>query len=179
MDACLERTLREIQRATHAIKQEELAWHPDGKWSAAQVLEHLSLAYAGTTKGMQRAVAGENLARPRTLKDRISALVVIGLGYMPGGRQAPKGTVPGLGNPQHAVATILENLTAMDEAITRVEETKGRRIRLQHPILGPLTIPQWRKFHWVHTAHHMKQIDRLRAMQKNRGSELQASNRTA
>jgi hypothetical protein len=30
-------------------------------------------------------------------------------------------------------------------------------------VLGPLTIPQWRRFHLVHTQHHMKQVARLRA----------------
>jgi hypothetical protein len=29
---------------------------------------------------------------------------------------------------------------------------------LDHPILGPLTAEQWRKFHWVHGRHHARQI---------------------
>jgi hypothetical protein len=33
---------------------------------------------------------------------------------------------------------------------------------LDHPILGPLTGGQWRKFHLVHGLHHVKQIRRLR-----------------
>jgi hypothetical protein len=33
---------------------------------------------------------------------------------------------------------------------------------LDHPILGPLTAAQWRKFHLVHGLHHTKQVLRLR-----------------
>jgi hypothetical protein len=39
----------------------------------------------------------------------------------------------------------------------------GSRIKvLDHPILGPLSIDQWRRFHLVHGLHHVKQIRRLR-----------------
>jgi hypothetical protein len=33
---------------------------------------------------------------------------------------------------------------------------------LDHPILGPFSIAQWRKFHLVHGLHHVKQIQRLK-----------------
>lgn len=162
MDSCLERVSAEIQRVAGGMSPEQLDWHPNGKWSAAQILEHLSLAFAGTAKGMERALTTDIPAPKRTMKDRLSVLVVVSLGYMPTGRQAPKGTIPGAGDPQNILSTIIAALTAMDAALTRVENLKGSKVRLQHPILGPLTIPQWRKFHWVHTAHHLKQIDRLK-----------------
>ncbi|HEY3972851.1 MAG TPA: DUF1569 domain-containing protein [Candidatus Sulfotelmatobacter sp.] len=47
--------------------------------------------------------------------------------------------------------------------IARCEKQQGRsRKLLDHPILGPLTGNQWRKFHLVHGLHHVKQIRRLR-----------------
>ncbi|MGH9642492.1 MAG: DUF1569 domain-containing protein, partial [Terriglobales bacterium] len=152
MDSCLERVEAEILRATSGMSPEQMAWHPEGKWSAAQVLEHLTLAFSGTAKGMERALTGEITCPPRTMRNRFNALVVVSLGYMPEGRQAPKGTVPGEGDPQNAVSKIIANLAAMDAAIAKVEAAKGASVRLRHPILGPLTLPQWRKFHWVHTA---------------------------
>jgi len=37
---------------------------------------------------------------------------------------------------------------------------------LDHPILGPLNIEQWRKFHAMHGHHHCRQIvERRRSMQ--------------
>jgi hypothetical protein len=51
----------------------------------------------------------------------------------------------------------------MDAMIARCEKQQGRsRKLLDHPILGPLTGNQWRKFHLVHGLHHVKQIRRLR-----------------
>ena len=51
----------------------------------------------------------------------------------------------------------------MDKLIAQCEAQYGARNKvLDHPILGPLTARQWRKFHWVHGRHHMKQISRLR-----------------
>jgi hypothetical protein len=51
----------------------------------------------------------------------------------------------------------------MDRCIALCEEKLGsRRKLLDHPILGPLTGAEWRKFHLVHGLHHVKQIRRLR-----------------
>jgi len=55
------------------------------------------------------------------------------------------------------------NGDGMDDIIGRCEEKIGRGKKLlDHPILGPLTGTQWRKFHLVHGLHHVKQIRRLR-----------------
>jgi hypothetical protein len=53
----------------------------------------------------------------------------------------------------------------MDELITRCEQKFGTRSRLlDHPILGPLTGSEWRKFHLIHGRHHIKQLRALRGM---------------
>lgn len=164
MDSYLQQTFDAIQRATAGMSVEELAWHPEGKWSAAEILTHLTLTYSGTVKGMQRVLTVEgNGTQKRTLKNYLFAFVVTGVGYMPAGRKAPKGTVPS-GAKADPVASILRNLKEMDEVLTEVERKKGSRARVVHPAIGPLTVRQWRKFHFVHTRHHMKQIARLREL---------------
>jgi hypothetical protein len=35
---------------------------------------------------------------------------------------------------------------------------------LDHVILGPLTVKQWKKFHLAHGLHHLKQIRRRKEM---------------
>jgi hypothetical protein len=50
-------------------------------------------------------------------------------------------------------------IVAMDAIIAQCEARFGRRVQvLDHPILGPLTAPQWRKLHLVHGRHHQKQV---------------------
>ncbi len=164
MDRYLQWALTAIEAATRGMDSEQLMRGPERKWSAAQILEHLSLAYSGTTKLMQRTLqAGAATATAPSIRDRIATGVVVGLRYMPGGRQAPEHTRPRGLNGGEALKAIRSNLCAMDAALDQCEQRFGSRCKLaNHPILGPLSIPQWRKFHWVHTRHHMKQIERLR-----------------
>jgi Protein of unknown function (DUF1569) len=165
MDCHLQKALEEIQRATQGMSTEELAWHPVGKWSSAQILEHLTLTFSGTVKGMQRVLASDGTgSRKRTLKNRLSAFIVADLGYFPSGRKSPDMAVPSSGNPDMAVENIVRNLTEMDVVLTEVEQKKGPNARVPHPVIGPLKISQWRRFHLLHTRHHMKQIVRLREL---------------
>ena len=41
MDFYLQRALDAVERETRGMPAEQLAWHREGKWSAAEVLEHL------------------------------------------------------------------------------------------------------------------------------------------
>ena len=165
MDSCLQKAMTEIKRATEGMTPEQLAWHPEGKWCAAEVLEHLTLTFSGTVKGMRKVLTSPNNGDARrTLKQRLATFVVIDIGYFPKGRPAPSMTVPQGGDPATAVASILSNLTEMDAALSDVEKKKGGNARFTHPVIGPLTIGQWRKFHLIHTRHHMKQVDRLRTL---------------
>jgi hypothetical protein len=95
--------------------------------------------------------------------------VVVGLGYLPTGRKAPPVAEP-RGLPSEKVRTELATkIAAMDSVIERCETRFGHGVRLlDHPILGPLTAKQWRKFHLLHGMHHRKQLVRLRQAVENR-----------
>ena len=164
MDAYLQRLQDAIASATLGMSAEDLARHPEGKWSSAQVLEHLYLTYTGTVKGCERCLqAGKPLARTPMLKDRMKAFVVTGLGYLPNGRKAPERTQPRGMLPDEITREIGLRISVMDDLITQCEARFGKRSRvLDHPFLGPLTARQWRKFHWVHGRHHLRQIRKLR-----------------
>lgn len=148
---------------------EEMSWHPPGKWSVAEVMEHLYLSYAGTVKGFERvAAAGKPSATRATWAQRFSTLLIVSLGYMRSGRKAPAIARP-RGLPFEKVRVeILGAIRQMDEIITRCEGAFGNREKLlDHPVLGPLSAPQWRKLHFVHGMHHLKQIRRLRQAPRN------------
>lgn len=164
MDSYLQRLQDALTSATHGMDAAALTRHPEGKWSAAQVLEHLYLTYAGSVKGFERCLQeGRPLARSVTFKERLATVLVTELGYFPEGRKAPERTVPRGMAAEEVVKAIGEKLAVMDEIITQCETRFGRSTRiLDHPVLGPLTARQWRKFHWVHARHHMKQIWKLR-----------------
>jgi hypothetical protein len=166
MDSRLAKLQQAIAGAIDGLSSHDLRLHPAGKWCAAEVLEHLYLTYSGTVKGFERVLTGgKPLAHPPTVRQRLRTLVLVGFGYMPEGRKSPSVAQP-RGVPAEQVRTqIGATIAAMDEIIARCEERFGGREKvLDHPILGPLTVGEWRKFHLVHGLHHVKQLHRLRQM---------------
>ena len=163
MDRRLKSLQEEIRSAIVGLSPEDLSWHPPGKWCAGEVLEHLYLTYTGTTKGFSRVLEAQKVkVTPPMLTQRVGKLLVVGLSYMPPGREAPPMARPHGLPTEKVLAEIALKIGEMDEVITRCEEQLGRGELLDHPILGPLTGAQWRKFHLVHGLHHVAQIRRLR-----------------
>ena len=82
-----------IQRANDALKAcagrltlEQLTMPLAGKWTIAEILEHLSRTYSHTAAGAQRAVTeNRSLSRPGGLRSMFRAFVVVECGYLPSG----------------------------------------------------------------------------------------------
>jgi Protein of unknown function (DUF1569) len=164
MDSRLDTLKRSLESAVEGMSSAQLSWHLPGKWRAAEVLEHLFLTYTGTTRGFEKVIArGTPLATRPSLAQRVLTFVVVKLGYMPAGREAP-GIVQPKGLPvEHVRNEIWAKLAEMDAIIARCEARFGRHVKLlDHPILGALTAAQWRTLHLVHGRHHQKQLLRLR-----------------
>jgi hypothetical protein len=160
----LERARDTLRAATAGLDPASLARHTPGKWSAGQILEHLAKGYASTAYILNRCLeADAPKARPSAWRERLATLVVVGLGYLPSGRQAPEVTRPAARPPDDIVDQAIAALQALDETAARAETRFGPATALaNHPILGPLNTREWRRFHLVHTRHHVKQIARLR-----------------
>jgi hypothetical protein len=164
MDSRLEELKHAVESAVEGMSSEQLNQRPGAKWCAAEVLEHLYLTYTGTIKGFARVMeTGKPLATRASMRQRVRKLVVVGLGHMPEGRQAPANTLP-RGLPAEKVRSeVGAMIVEMDAIIAQCEARFARGSHLlDHPILGPLTARQWRKFHLVHGRHHAKQLLRLR-----------------
>ena len=178
MDFYLQRLQNAISSATAGMTAEKLALRPGAdKWCVAEILEHLYLTYTGTIKGFEKCLqAGKPLARVPTLQDRVRTMVVVKLGHMPEGRKAPQNAMPRGLPPERVLAEVVEKIAAMDAIITEAESKFGSELRLlDHPILGPLQAKEWRKFHWVHGRHHLKQMQRLRGKLRASSPELRAN----
>jgi uncharacterized protein DUF1569 len=164
VDPHLRRLQQQIGAAVADLSPQESAWHRPGKWCAAEIIEHLYLTYTATTKGFGRVLeAGQPLATVPTWRHRALALVVVGLRHMPAGREAPRVVRPRGIPAEKVMSEIILKISEMDEVMALCEKKFGpRRKVLDHPLLGPFSIDQWRKFHLVHGMHHVKQIHRLR-----------------
>jgi hypothetical protein len=164
MHPSLAELTRVIDSAIHDMSAEDMTRHHEGKWSTLQILDHLNLTYIGTIKNFERCLAtGKPMADPDRGSKRLHRLTVIGLGYFPRGRTSPARVEPRQNPPQEVTTQIFSNIARMDEVITESDARFGRGQPLtNHPIIGPLTAAEWRKFHLVHGKHHAKQILRLR-----------------
>jgi hypothetical protein len=166
MDPRFEKLKHDLESAVSGMSNEQLRWHAEGKWCAAEILEHLYQSYAGTIIGFERVLkVGKPLGTRPSLMQRGRNLLVLGLNYMPEGRKAPTVALP-KGLPIDKVrGEIGQKIAAMDATIAQCETRHGSRIPiLDHPILGPLNAAQWRKLHLLHARNHRKQLLRLRQL---------------
>lgn len=160
MDSYLERLQRELESTTAGATAAGLEQAPAGKWNAAQILEHLFLTYKNTNKGISKCLEnGAPLATAATFRHRIGTLLVVRFGYLPSGRKAPERATPrGMGAGEVRQA-IFPEIQRMESGFRDCETRFGPGTKIMdHPILGPLTPAEWRKFHWVHGRHHARQI---------------------
>ncbi|HEX4664168.1 MAG TPA: DUF1569 domain-containing protein [Terriglobales bacterium] len=163
-----------IANATDGLSEHQMRQHPEGKWDAAAILEHLALTYGSTARVMQKCL---DEGRPRgtsaTVKHRLSRVAVLTFSYIPSGTKAPKQVAPSGIDGREALQLILGNLEKMDQALAQCEERFGKKVKIaDHPVLGPIPIAGWRKFHLLHTRHHMKQIDTLTSAYSRVGSGI-------
>ena len=160
MNTYLRSTREGIDAAVDGLPLEVLARARDGRWSIAEILEHLTLAFRANTAALEKALAsGELRARAPVLKQRLARMMVVDLGYFPR-VEAPEITRPSASiAPAESVTAIREALAALDDTLTRVAARFGEHALVaNHPYFAGMTVPQWRKFHWRHTMHHMAQV---------------------
>jgi hypothetical protein len=160
MDAYLERLRRELEDAIAGRSADDLGKGPAGKWTAAEVLEHLYLTYYNNNRALAKCLEkGSPIATNPQLKSRIQAFAVINLGYFPEGRKSPAPALPKGMSAEDLRRDVFLELDRMDAGFSECDRKFGRGIRLfDHPVFGGLDSAQWRKFHWVHGRHHAKQI---------------------
>jgi DinB family protein len=140
----------------------EASWQqaPPGKWTPAQIVEHLALALelSATTFAARRAKEPMT-RRGTTLREKIGKVFTFGLGRFPPGLKAPDRTTPPPQVDGRAAEAHFRSALAAWEAVER-DLLPGRRhdLFVKHPRLGDLTLEEWGRFHLVHARHHARQI---------------------
>lgn len=159
MNPVLERTRTTIERSVVTATEAAMCAAPTGKWSAAAILEHLSLTYTGTSRSMSKAMEhGRPIGHRPSVRQRAAQALVVGVGYFPR-VDAPAGTKPAGLAPSAALAALRRALAEMDEAIAAAERAFGSHALVaDHPLLGGFTPARWRRFHLQHARHHARQI---------------------
>lgn len=161
MDAELNQVSELIEAAVSGRTDRELLAAPGGKWCAAQILEHLSLTFEASARSLRLSLSGRRAGfAPLSVKQRFARFLVLKLGTIPAGRQAPEMVIPGDSpEPLRILEQLRTNLRALDEVLRDCEKAFGPKAPIsEHPILGAFSVEQWRRFHLVHVRHHLPQI---------------------
>jgi hypothetical protein len=133
---------------------------PTGKWSPAQIVEHLALSIE--TSGARFA---ERSARPpvrrrsRGLVNHAAFWCVIRRGWFPSGFRAPAGARPGAAPAPRAVERrFRESHARFDMLASTLLPGRAADLFVRHPAIGDMTVEEWLRFHVVHCRHHARQV---------------------
>lgn len=133
---------------------------PPGKWTPAQIVEHLALGLslsADTFKARKHHAPMSR--RPRTPAEKIAKLFIFGFRWFPPGRKAPERTTPATGVTRvDAEQHFLAALEAWDQVDRALLPERRTNLFVKHPRMGDLTVEEWMRFHMIHARHHAKQI---------------------
>lgn len=133
----------------------------EGKWSPAEVLEHVSLAY----HVMSNELAGGPPMRIKTkawqrllLRFTMVPKIMRGDGF-PSGARSPKEIKPATANAnqREAIDAFKKRAADFDVAVARAQDS-GRRVRLTHAYFGAMTLVDSVTLLARHLEHHVKQM---------------------
>jgi hypothetical protein len=153
-----------IEKVVRAVRSfDSQVWEvpcAPGKWSPAEIAEHLALAYGPPLAeleggaGYALCVTGwkQLLVRWRYLP------VILERGTFPPGVKAPREARPAnhSASPEAAASRLAENASCFERRLAEAQATGP--VRLTHAYFGKLTAPQILKLLAVHARHHRKQL---------------------
>jgi len=133
---------------------------PAGKWTPAQIVEHLALGLNLSAETFQnRRNHAPMSRRRRTPAEQIARFFIFGLRWFPPGRKAPERTRPAPQiNRATAEAHFLAGLEAWDQVDRALLPERRSDLFVKHPRMGDLTVEEWMRFHLIHARHHARQI---------------------
>ncbi len=140
----------------------DLEWErgPAGKWTPAQIVEHLALGLTLSAATFQtRGNHAPMSRRPRTPAEHVARFFIFGLHWFPPGRKAPERTTPAPEISRAAAqAHFVEGIEAWDQVDRALLPARRADLFVKHPRMGDLTIEEWMHFHLLHARHHARQI---------------------
>jgi hypothetical protein len=135
---------------------------PAGRWTAAQIVEHLALGLQWSAAGFEdRRARDPMVRRPLKLRERAARVFILDLGVFPPFLRAPERAIPPEKIERHVAEEHFRNgFERIQEVAKLLLPARSRDLFVKHPRLGDLTLPEWMEFHLRHARHHAKQIRR-------------------
>jgi hypothetical protein len=132
---------------------------PAGKWTPAQIVEHLALAFDLCVQGFEPRLAGPPAPRrPKTLLQHVGTFFVFGLRWAPPVKSTRRATPAPRVVAADAERHFLAGLAAWRTLTEPLDAGRRQAVFLKHPRLGELNVDEWARFHVWHCHHHARQI---------------------
>ncbi len=155
-------------RSVENLSEAERTFRPaPGKWSIAEVLEHVSLVESNVLRLLQIALRKADAAGggDRPEGEPFAAVSIKEFVEQAATRkyQSPEAAIPtGSATVADSRARLEETRAALDSLRPLVERLDCTRMLYPHPAFGPLNIYQWLAFIGVHQSRHRQQIEALK-----------------
>ena len=134
---------------------------PEGKWSMAQIVEHLAIAFELVATGFSALPETEANERDATPAHAVLRHTLLGSGELPKGMRAPDISHPSEDpDPELVVARFRMGIEQTRALVEDWSEERQLSTYLRHPALGDLNLPEWVRFHFVHCTLHARQIEK-------------------
>lgn len=133
---------------------------PPGKWTSAQIVEHLALALEWSATGFEeRRARDPMIRRPSTIPQRVAKVLVMHLGWFPPLLKAPSRSTPAPHVDRAAAEAHFRRGVERNEELAKLLlPARARDLFVKHLRMGDLTLPEWLEFHLIHARHHARQI---------------------
>jgi hypothetical protein len=173
---CLDRELEELRAAVETVPLERRRERPaPGRWSVAEVLEHLAKVERSVMKACERQIAATREAGLPRETETSSVLPLLPLERIANRDRvivAPDRLHPLGMDPIAAWADIERTRARFNEFIRGCDGIALAQMAFAHPVLGPLNLYQWLLFAAGHHARHAAQVREI-------GEQLQRAHATA
>ena len=146
---------------TDGLSDEQFITQINGKWSVAEVMQHLYLS----ARPAARLMAGPRevltqWGQPETPSRSYSEIASAYQGILATGIKAPDSMSPRADDMQADRSDVTERFTGIYEALVSASETWSAQeldaYCIPHPVLGRLTVREMLYFVSIHTQHHLR-----------------------
>lgn len=158
------KSLDEYTRLLNLVSEDEFQQSPEnGGWSYSEVFSHIFQSNLGSLLAAEKCIAGKG--DPHAGRTHWRSWAVLFFGRFPPGKiKAPEhieSMVTKISKEQ--AGKLMDKFkNRLPQVLTQLEHSpKNQKIR--HPRLGFLNARQWFRFIQIHTLHHQKQLQRIKA----------------
>lgn len=149
-----------------SLDEQAFHFHQEGKWSAAQQLDHLIRSVRPVVLGLSlppfllKLIFGK---AKRTSRDYDTLVKTYQEALAQGGK-SPKAYEPktseATGFQSYGCERLLQLIAGLDRQLENLSETELDQLQAPHPLLGKLTLRELMYFTIYHAEHHLRSVER-------------------